>query len=828
MTTTDDDDTVATVLPWLATDRDVLLRGERGSGKSTTLEALRRDLSGRRVPGVLLRASGPAPFAAVLDHPSAPTRVADESGLVAWLSDEVAERRSVLMLDDVDRLDPGSLRVVQRALVRTSVRLVGTTTTDLLRAPATGSRELLVARAPAEVRIPPLGLAALDALTSDVLDGPADATLTGTLLAQSGGNPGVAVALLAAARAQGAIRRRDGRYVDDGRLLDVPADAVAALLLGNHDPALVRALERLAVLGPVTLDVATHLVGPDALDDLADAGRLVELDVAGTGSLLVVAPPALARALRDRVAPAHRRRLVAATREHAGDAVTAVEQPPEDLAGLLSRDTTGGTEFLRWSSQVAGVVHERAAQEEASARAAWARDQRLATANDYLTVLMRRPARDRIAAVFRETHRTPEDTEADVVAFRYLRRRWESWHDGDAPEPGSPSGTDGAVDAVSRLEDLKEQLVTAMRDGTPPEDVAGAPPADVDAPVFHGGPEVLRAAALLEAGRPDLALAVLDRAGEDDAGPEVRHYRVALRVQALTHLDRLDEAERLARRHLGAAYDTHDAFAVRVHATTLAEVLTFAGEVDSGWQVLSTALRLGPAGPIETTFYRRGLALGSVLQVRAGHVDLARAVLGELERAPRVYRPLVRSLRVVGAVAVAVATGDRTTAGEIAWRAGLSYAEAGYRQPALITWAFGPPVLTPERAAALRATREGVVLPMLDPYLDLQLALADRNEDAVAATLPGVLPQVARTLTTTAREVLGLDTPAAPVRAATPTEALSDREREVAALAREGHGNREIADRLHLSVRTVENHMSRALRKLGLQGRTDLRRWSGT
>ncbi len=172
------DEALTAVRRWLAAGRDVVLRGERGIGKSTTLEALRADLSDRRLPGVLLRATGPAPFAAVLDHPSAPARVPDETALTAWLADELAAPRSVLLLDDVDRLDAGSLRVVQRVLVRTGCRLVVATTADLLRTAPGGPRELLVARAPAEVRVPPLGLAALGALVTAVLGRPADAVYT--------------------------------------------------------------------------------------------------------------------------------------------------------------------------------------------------------------------------------------------------------------------------------------------------------------------------------------------------------------------------------------------------------------------------------------------------------------------------------------------------------------------------------------------------------------------------------------------------------------------------------------------------------------------------
>ncbi|GIG37316.1 helix-turn-helix transcriptional regulator [Cellulomonas pakistanensis] len=846
------DDAAAAVLRWLGAGRDVVLRGERGSGRTATLEALRADLSDRRLTGLLLRASGPTPFAAVLDHPSAPPRAPDETALTAWLADELAAPRSVLLVDDADRVDPGTLRVVRRALQRTGCRLVAAATADPLRAPPGPVRDLVVARSPAEVRLAPLGLGALSALAADSLGGTAGAALTATLHAQTGGNPGAAVALLAAARATGALRRDDGRHVDDGRLASVPAEVVASLLLGALDEERVDALERLAVAGPVPPGVAARLVDPALLDDLAEHGRVAEHD--GAGGLLVVTPPALARALRDRVGAARRRRLLAAAREVAGDGPAGIEPARADLGTLLARDAAGSADFLRWSTQVAGVVHERAAAAESAACAAWVAEPRLGTANAYLALLMRRPARDRIAGVLRDTARAAADTAEDDVVFRYHRARWTAWpgaRAGGRPgaeawpaagadlagpgDPGPPpSDDDDAVGPLRELDDLKQRLVEAIRDGAPAEAVAAADPVAVPVAAFRGASGVLRAAALLEAGRPDLALAVPARSADGDVAPgapgdELRHYRAALHGESLALLGRLADAERHEHTLLSAAYDAYDAVGIRVHGAVLAEVLLFAGEEDAAWRVLSTALRLGPPGPVGTTFHRRALALGAVLQVGAGRVDLARALLRELEEAPRDYRPLLRSLRVMGAVALAAATGDRPTATEIAWRAGLSYAGAGLRQPALLTWAFAPPPLTPERAATVRAARADAVLPLLDPYLDLQLALADGDEAATAAALPRVHPRVGRSLVAAAHGLLGTE-PAGgaggrPPRPGRP-EPLSDREREVAALGRDGLSNREIAARLHLSVRTVENHMSRALRKLGHRSRADLRGWA--
>ena len=51
---------------------------------------------------------------------------------------------------------------------------------------------------------------------------------------------------------------------------------------------------------------------------------------------------------------------------------------------------------------------------------------------------------------------------------------------------------------------------------------------------------------------------------------------------------------------------------------------------------------------------------------------------------------------------------------------------------------------------------------------------------------------------------------------------LSDREREVAALAAQELSSREIAERLFVSVRTVDNHLQQVYVKLGVKRRSEL------
>jgi two-component system, NarL family, response regulator NreC len=59
-----------------------------------------------------------------------------------------------------------------------------------------------------------------------------------------------------------------------------------------------------------------------------------------------------------------------------------------------------------------------------------------------------------------------------------------------------------------------------------------------------------------------------------------------------------------------------------------------------------------------------------------------------------------------------------------------------------------------------------------------------------------------------------------------PHEALTEREREVLQLAAEGSTSAEIAARLHISQRTVENHRANLMRKLGLKNSSELVRYA--
>lgn len=59
-------------------------------------------------------------------------------------------------------------------------------------------------------------------------------------------------------------------------------------------------------------------------------------------------------------------------------------------------------------------------------------------------------------------------------------------------------------------------------------------------------------------------------------------------------------------------------------------------------------------------------------------------------------------------------------------------------------------------------------------------------------------------------------------RTGSPIEDLSDRELEVFCLIGQGHGTRQIAEELHLSIKTIESHRAHIKEKLNLRNATEL------
>jgi DNA-binding NarL/FixJ family response regulator len=138
-------------------------------------------------------------------------------------------------------------------------------------------------------------------------------------------------------------------------------------------------------------------------------------------------------------------------------------------------------------------------------------------------------------------------------------------------------------------------------------------------------------------------------------------------------------------------------------------------------------------------------------------------------------------------------------------------------------------------ARQLRASQRTALVPIV--FLTAKDETADRIEgfragvdayltkpfepDELIAVVNGILNRVERTHS----QIAQLVSAAGAEEAAIQDEALTDAEKRVAIAVSRGLSNKEIAAKLDISVRTVENHISHILDKKGFTNRVEIARY---
>lgn len=266
----------------------------------------------------------------------------------------------------------------------------------------------------------------------------------------------------------------------------------------------------------------------------------------------------------------------------------------------------------------------------------------------------------------------------------------------------------------------------------------------------------------------------------------------------------------------------------------LVEALTELGELDAADAALETAARLGepPAGWLGSTMLlerRAHLRLAQHRYVDA-HDDLVQA--GQWWERLRICHPAVAAWRVDDSEAL-IALGQPEAAYALA-QEHLDLAEqtgqpgprcAGLRA---LARALDPEDAVPvlEQAVAL-VTGGPTRLEHTRALLDLGAALRRTNRRAAAVGELRRALDIAdrggmRRLADRAKAELAAAGSRPRRSAITGIESLTPAERQVAVLAGAGYANREIAQRLYVTRRTVETHLTHAFAKLGISSRVEL------
>lgn len=851
---------------WIGQGQDVLIVGDDGSGKTTTAQQVREVLLERGTHVLMVsgtragRGTALAPILlhdlVALEHPKHRWMPAE---IVRILSAELQGRHNVILVDGIDLLDAESVLVIERLLEATDSRLIGTAGIDLSLAQSRDEADaaprlpvltLLGQRSPAQVRLAPLGYWGVSCLLSWRLSGNPDAALISTIATHSGGNPRIATALVDAARWAGVIELVDGVWAQTGPLDGIPLDAVANALTARLSPAEFEALEALAWAGSLPSADADRLVGTGMLHRLSERGRLAVHQGVGD-ELLTVAPPALGRAVRARTSGIRRAALEEARRAVLGSASVAPALPTPDSATerLFVTQRAQVDEYWRWAADLSALVDDRVAGEQTEARALWKAEANVGNAIVYLHTLLARPDAAAFADVFAATTVHEGDAEPARAEFCLLKLQWLIWSGADDRAIAAfLAECEPLVGAHHVLLRTYWSVVRSPADGaTLSADVLDECLADLPSGFARAWAANLHCWLLLELGRPAQALAVLDGLPDSRHLRHAHRYLDAQRSDALLMLNRVDEAEQLSRQRLEQAYAELDAVGIRIHSVGLAEALYAKGDLATTWRTISTVLRQGAPGPDNRT-YPRLVALGAVVQAQSGNTELAEVLQRELDALGGGHRPLFGVQADWGRAHLAAAEGEAAEADELLWDGGSADLAKGYVTAALRQFSSIGSPLTPQRAQEFARAAESTEALAFADRARLHTALAAGDADDIARALRTAAPLHDARLATTVLRVIderrtsdgdeplsGDDRVAllgggasAPLWAGSGgrmdgDDALSDREREVALLARSGLTNREISKRLYLSVRTVENHLYRTMRKLGLGSRNDLR-----
>jgi DNA-binding CsgD family transcriptional regulator/tetratricopeptide (TPR) repeat protein len=842
----------------------LVLAGSAGVGKTRlALEAL--DLAAERgsytARVMATRSAGRLPLGALAPLLPSLTEPLDQAvDMLRWarttLGSLGGDKPVALLVDDAHLLDDLSATLVWQLAEAGEVFIVATVRTD------DSVPDAIVALWKQEVGlridVRPLSGEAVGQLLAGVLDAPVDARTQRLLAGHSGGNPLYLKELVAAALDGGTLRRHpDGwRLADEGLVL---SDRIVELVdgrIGSLGDAERHALELVTYGEPVSV-AALPVPVTSAMERLERRG-LVHVDRDGRRLVARLGHPLYGDVVRSRI-PAITARTV-----------------NRELADVVER--TGGRRrddplrFAQWRIDGGGTT-----EPDLMLRAAQA-------ARNYSDLLLARRLTqaaldagaglegDLLAAQLRVLE---GDTEGAERCFAQLTARATT----DIQRMAvATSRIANLLVGLTRLEDalaVAEEAASRISDadlivelaairaqllyhsGRSGQALSVADPI-IDRAQGRGLLNLAPVAALclIDAGRLGQAVDVGRRGYEAHValespsmafGPQMHLVPVGV---ALAWEGRLQEAEDLAQGAYAGAVDAGSAEAQANYAQLLGWILIVRGRATAGARLMSESLalfrELGWKAYI--MFALTNLAHAHALR---GDIDGATRALSELDaleipQAHRLGDPMVIQARAW----VEAAAGDLTTAR----RRLLEGADAARRSQSLVLEAallhdharLGGAGEVAARLAELADLVEGELMTGRAAYaaalktgdgVRLSAVAADFDRlgawlyaaeaaagAAVAFRRSGDRRQATvleRMAADRARRCEGAVTPA--LRSVESQAILSARELEVASLAAAGLSNRAIAERLYVSVRTVETQLQHVYQKLGLSGRADLR-----
>lgn len=760
--------------------------------------------------------------------------------------------RFLLLIDDVQHLDEGTVGVLVQLINGGLVRVIATQRSGE-HLPA-GLSAILRSDRMVRVDLGALDIADTDQLLRAALGGAVHGTALRSLFERSQGNPLYLRELVTSALEDDALVERDGiwvlggEFVGSGLLLDIVNERLAGL-----DDTQREVAELLSLVQPVGLSLIEESSGLDALAVLEERGIIVVTDDASRHEVRL-SHPLYAELLQREMLSVTRRRLLM---RHVERVEARGARRREDVVRLvLWRMEAGGTSPLEdlvlavrtaWAgkdfdltrrlgeavleagghaaviSPLGDALYELGEFERGAQLVAESLD--LETDPMHMVELamslhrLRLWGLDDAEGALKALHNTSDRltaeplrevlraAEANVLAFtgrpaealdrlrdlRYL-----------VPPISTVASVAGSA-ALAQLGRTEEAIETSSRGYQEQLDSPGS--AGVVNSALH---LITGAFALTEAGRPqeafEMASGAYDHLVEVDIWLD-QAWAAINASRALLVAGRPASARRWAQEALAAATRARFTTGIRISWALYTASAGQLGDEAGARSGMAQLHRL----PADTGFMQEESAIG-VAWAQAALDDRARALAALLEASEQ-----ARARGLVGSEGFllhdAVRIGDHGGAGRLQELASISDS-AMARARALHARAEvdGDPAALIEASSTFE--QMGCDLVAAEIAVSAARHLTARGDDRGAGRQSQRVVQLLE-------RCEGAATPGLAVPGES-ANLLSAREREVAVLAADGWSSKEIAGRLFLSVRTVDNHLQHVYTKLGIRGRADL------